>query len=189
MVLFFLPSETLFLAFCFFHHSFTFEILFFQDWTFFSRKHWSLQLLSKPDLCTRRSQNWKRWWLRNQRQQLKRDTKEWVAANSEVHVFFVDFEKQCEKHVTSSPSKSRRKTFFLTNFGLLKIAEFWEKISDMLHHHPFKSGRKTFFWQVSNSLKIWEFWEKMRDMSHHHPLKSGRKACFWQICTISRQFS
>ena len=31
------------------------------------------------------------WWLRNQRQQLKRNTKEWVAANSEVQMFFCWF--------------------------------------------------------------------------------------------------
>ena len=145
MVLFFLPSESLFLTFCLFHHSFTFEILFFQDETFLSRKHWSLQLLSKTDLCTRRSQNWKRWWLRNQRQQLKRDTKEWVAANSEVHVFLLILRNNVRSMSHHHPPKSRRKTFFWRTLDCWKLRNFEKELETCCIITPSSLGGKHVF--------------------------------------------
>ena len=89
------------------------------------------------------------WWLRNQRQQLKRDTKEWVAANSEVQMFFCWFwETKLRGMLHHHPLKSGRKTFFWQASNLLKIGGFWKKMRGMLHHHPLKSRRKTFVWQT-----------------------------------------
>ena len=105
-------------------------------------------------------------------------TKEWVAANSEVHVFFCWFWETMWKHVKSSPFlKSRRKTINLTNFGLLKDCRILRKKLETYDIITLLGG-KPFFdkfrirWKFENSEK------KMRDMSHHHPLKSGRKHVF-----------
>ena len=53
-VTWFLPSKKVSWAFKFFFHSFTFEISFFQNETFFSSKFWNIPILRFLDSCRRR---------------------------------------------------------------------------------------------------------------------------------------
>lgn len=59
----FLPSKKVSWAFNFFFHSFTFEISFFQNKTFFSSKFWSIPILRFLDSCRRRRKYRKKCFL------------------------------------------------------------------------------------------------------------------------------